>query len=169
MKELDKLPDCLIDRNKILSLEEAKDLYNTNNKCKEIALRFYTEEELNPKVVNEIDYESILNDIRRAMRTYLVQLNVPSPPSKCTQKVYDQWATLVDLKLICAYYNQRAYTNSNDRYRIIYDTRSESFISVLCSNIADRRILNDTLFVFKRDADNAIKLLNTRLKNLING
>ena len=158
--------------NKKLSLEDAKTLYKSNDEsCQKIALRYYTKNQLNEvcETKQDVDYDKILHRIRKNMRTYLVKLNVPSPPEKCTQKVYDQWTTLVDLKLICAYLNQGVHTNTHERYRIVYDSRSKSFTTSACSNIADIKFLNDTLFVFERDAQTAIKILNNRLNLLING
>ena len=158
--------------DKKLSLEDAKVLYRSNDEsCKKIALKYYTKNQLNEacETKSDIDYDKILHRIRKNMRTYLIKLNVPSPPEKCTQKVYDQWATLVDLKLICAYFNQYVHTNAHERYRIVYDSRSKSFTTSACSNAADIKFLNDTLFVFERDAQIAIKILNNRLDLLING
>ena len=158
--------------DKKLSLDDAKTLYKSNDEsCKKIALKYYTKNQLNEvcETKQDIDYDKILRRIRKNMRTYLVKLNVPSPPEKCTQKVYDQWTTLVDLKLICAYFNQLAHATRHERYRIVYDSRRKSFTTSVCSNAVDIKFLNDTLFVFERDAQTAIKILNNRLNLLING
>lgn len=158
--------------NKKLSLEDAKILYKSKDEpCKKIALRYYTKNQLDEacETKQDIDYDKILHRIRKNMRTYLVKLNVPSPPEKCTQKIYDQWTTLVDLKLICAYFNQLTHATRHERYRIVYDSRRKSFTTSVCSNAVDIKFLNDTLFVFERDAQTAIKILNNRLNLLING
>ena len=158
--------------DKKLSLDDAKTLYKSNDEsCKKIALKYYTKNQLNEvcETKQDIDYDKILRRIRKNMRTYLVKLNVPSPPEKCTQKVYDQWTTLVDLKLICAYFNQLAHATRHERYRIVYDSRRKSFTTSVCSNAVDIKFLNDTLVVFERDAQTAIKILNNRLNLLING